>query len=134
MERRSFLSAAAISFMGLGALAKHTMADVHTNTNDDGWVTIPGTNGGLKIKTLFKEGTAAGLLYNMAPGFPVGPHRHPAGEYSYLVEGSFFIGEEELFKGEYRYMKPGTKHPASKAGTQGAIVFVFTPEPVQPIK
>lgn len=125
MQRRDFLKCSAIA----GIMPLLGSLEVQAQDNQ-GWIDIPGTNGKLKIKTLLKIGTAQCLMYKLAPNFTVGPHKHPAGEYSYVVEGSFDSGSYVLMKGDYVYREPGTLDPEGRSGDEGAVVMVFTPEPI----
>lgn len=90
--------------------------------------------GRFKALSLFSFGTANAVLYQLAAGFPVKPHLHPEGESSIVIRGSFFVGDVEFKAGERSYRAPGTTDPASHAGPEGALIFVYTPVPVKPLE
>jgi quercetin dioxygenase-like cupin family protein len=128
MQRRDFLKyAGAIPISG--ALLSSVVAQAEECTD---WIEIPGTGGQLQIKDLFAIDKALCRLFKLGPGFRTRAHKHPAGEYNYLVEGTFTFAEEgtHYLKGDYVYKEPGSVHPEGLAGPAGAIIFVFTPEPI----
>lgn len=131
-KRRSFLKMSLASLPIPALFLNSAVAKAQSPSAQ--WQTVPGTNGGLKIMTVFSNekdgGTARGVLYSMASGFVVGAHRHPKGEYSYLVEGSFEFPGIRFKAGDAIYMQPGSTHPRGRAGSGGAIIFVFTPAPI----
>jgi quercetin dioxygenase-like cupin family protein len=133
MERRDFIKYSSTLALSLPISASFLSSAAASAQDDSGWISVPGTEGRLQIKDLFAAGTAKCRMYKLAPGFPVGPHRHPAGEYSYVVEGSFEFSDITYVKGDYVYKEPGSADEAAKAGPEGTIVLVFTPEPIQPL-
>ncbi len=127
MNRRNFLGQASLSLPFTAAFLAPIISSAQECTD---WIEVPGTAGRLLIKNLFSAGKAQCRLYKMAPGFQVAAHIHPAGEYTYLIDGTFESEEGVFVKGDAVYKEPGSTHPMGESGPAGAIVFVFTPEPI----
>ncbi len=124
MKRRNFISTA---ILGLPISATLLQSAIASAGDDSGWTPA---GPGIQKKSLFLQGTAEAALFRLKNGAVVPAHTHPAGEYSFMADGTFSLGGQTAVKGAYFYMPPGSNHPSGSAGPTGALIFVFTPQPV----
>ena len=136
IERRKFLatSAAALAFL---PLAKAMASE---DTTAPGWEDIVGFGGTLRRKMMWEETGGQGKCYLLrAESAAVIPgHAHPAGEFIFVIDGSFEITQSEditprvyqtiAYKaGDSIWVEPGSVHKSESTST-GATVLVFTPK------
>lgn len=72
------------------------------------------------------------FLLKFEPGASYPNHSHPAGEEIYVLEGEIRSGKDELKKGDYMYMPPGSTH--SVFSKTGCILLFEVPEEVVILK
>ncbi|GIK54322.1 MAG: hypothetical protein HPKKFMNG_02514 [Planctomycetes bacterium] len=85
---------------------------------------------GVSYKTLRKHDSGGlSLLLRFAPGASYHPHRHPAGEEYFVLEGELDDLGRSWPQGSYLWHPPGSVHrPSSRAG---AVVLVILPQAVE---
>lgn len=74
--------------------------------------------------------TAFLLKFEAGASYPL--HSHPAGEEIFVLEGEVRSGKDELKKGDYLYMPPGSTH--SVFSKTGCILLFRVPEEVVILK
>lgn len=87
---------------------------------------------GLFIKILrFNEqqNRPPSFLLKFEPGAKYPYHNHPGGEEIFVMQGSCFINDTILHKGDYLFTPPGFKH-AVKTAT-GCELMLIVPEEVE---
>ncbi|MEO8238964.1 MAG: cupin domain-containing protein [Flavobacterium sp.] len=70
------------------------------------------------------------LKFEAGSSYPL--HSHPAGEEIYVLEGEVRSGKDELKKGDYLYMPPGSTH--SVFSKTGCTLLFRVPEEVVILK
>ena len=90
---------------------------------------------GISVKTLCfdpaaNRTTAFLLKFEAGASYPL--HSHPAGEEIFVLEGEVRSGKDELKKGDYLYMPPGSTH--SVFTKIGCILLFRVPEEVVILK
>ncbi len=140
LNRRDFLSTSiATSAMAIAFLpmARAMAAEPTTGV---GWDDIPGFGGTLKRKMLWNETGGDGKCYLLRAEMEaiIPGHSHPAGEFIFVVDGSFEITQSNdvmprvyqttaYNAGDSIWIVPGAVHK-SEITTTGATVLVFTPK------
>lgn len=90
---------------------------------------------GISVKTLCFDPAAnrtIAFLLKFEAGASYPLHSHPAGEEIYVLEGEVRSGKDELKKGDYLYMPPGSTH--SVFTKTGCILLFRVPEEVVILK
>jgi quercetin dioxygenase-like cupin family protein len=88
------------------------------------------TKGIFVIPLRFNEtGRASSFILKFEAGASYSYHNHPSGEELFVLEGSCFINEAKLEKGDYLYTPPNAKH--SVRSETGCIVFFIVPSEVE---
>lgn len=90
---------------------------------------------GIYAKTLcFDKATNRpnAFLLKFEAGASYPNHIHPAGEEIFVVEGEVRSGKDELKKGDYMYMPPGSTH--SVFSKNGCVLLFKVPEEVVILK
>ncbi|WP_316635338.1 dimethylsulfonioproprionate lyase family protein [uncultured Flavobacterium sp.] len=90
---------------------------------------------GIYSKILFFDKEAnrpTKFLLKFEPGASYPNHIHPAGEEIYVLEGEVRSGKDELKKGDYLYMPPGSSH--SVFSKTGCTLLFTVPEEVVILK
>lgn len=90
---------------------------------------------GIFVKILYfneaaKRPTTFSLKFEAGASYPL--HSHPAGEEIYVLEGEVRSGKDELKKGDYLYMPPGSTH--SVFSKTGCTLLFRVPEEVVILK
>jgi quercetin dioxygenase-like cupin family protein len=70
------------------------------------------------------------LKFGAGSSYPY--HNHPAGEELFVLEGSCFVNETKLEKGDYLYTPPNAKH--SVRSETGCTILFIVPQEVQIIR
>ncbi|MBK8944446.1 MAG: cupin domain-containing protein [Ignavibacteriae bacterium] len=111
------------------------MKDYTVNTNNTQWKQLY-ENGidttGLYFKVLrFDETTKRppSFLLKFDAGAKYPYHNHPGGEEVFVLEGSVFFNDTELFAGDYLYTPKNFKH--SVHSKNGCVLFFIVPEEVE---
>ncbi|MDR7210115.1 cupin domain-containing protein [Flavobacterium piscis] len=105
-----------------------------TKTSEINWKPLVEENvktDGIFVKTLyFNEAVnrSATFLLKFEAGVSYPLHSHPAGEEIYVLEGKVRSGKDELKKGDYLYMPPGSTH--SVFSKTGCTLLFRVPEEV----
>jgi len=94
---------------------------VEKNVNTDGIYVIP-----LRYN---ETGRAPSIMLKFDAGASYPYHNHPSGEELFVIEGSCFINEAKLEKGDYLYTPPDAKH-AVRSET-GCILLFLVPAEVE---
>ncbi len=76
-----------------------------------------------------EKGRAPSILLKFDAGASYPYHNHPSGEELFVLEGSCFINEVRLEKGDYLYTPPGAKH--SVKSESGCTIFFMIPDEVE---
>lgn len=90
---------------------------------------------GIYVKALrFDEATQRPLtfLLKFDAGTSYPNHSHPAGEEIYVLEGEVRFGADQLNRGDYLYMPPGSTHSAFSK--EGCVMLFIVPEEVVILK
>lgn len=90
---------------------------------------------GISVKALCYDNIAKrprAFLSKFEPGASYPNHSHPAGEEIFVLEGEVRSGKDELKKGDYLYMPPGSTH--SVFSKTGCILLFKVPEEVVILK
>lgn len=111
------------------------MKDYIVNTNNTSWKSL--NEEGLDTKGIFvkvlrydestKRAPSFMLKFEAGAKYPI--HNHPGGEEVFVMEGSAFFNETELFAGEYLYTPKDFKH--SVRSTNGCVLLFNVPEEVE---
>ena len=137
IDRRQFMSKAAIAASASPLLDLFLSRAMASEACND-WVDVPGFGGRLKAKDLLiadpsNPVKASSKLVMMENGVVIPRHLHPEGEFTYVVDGEFYVAgnEERIYtKGDSIYMPPGSIHEANIAcGVNGVIVISISPIP-----
>ena len=114
------------------------MKDYIVNTNNIAWKPLNeegvDTNG-ISVKVLrYDESTnrAPSFMLKFEPGAKYPFHNHPAGEGVFVLEGSVFFNDVELFQGEYLYTPKNFKH--SVHSKKGCVLLFNVLEEVEILK
>ncbi|MBK7105085.1 MAG: cupin domain-containing protein [Ignavibacteriae bacterium] len=111
------------------------MKDYIVNTNNTEWKQLyeNGINtNGLYFKVLrFDETTnrPPSFLLKFDAGAKYPYHNHPGGEEVFVLEGSVFFNDTELFAGDYLYTPKNFKH--SVHSENGCVLLFNVPEEVE---
>ena len=111
------------------------MKDYIVNTNNIAWK--PLNEEGIDTKSIsvkvlrYDEITkrAPSFLLKLEAGAKYPFHNHPGGEEVFVLEGSAFFNETELFAGEYLYTPENFKH--SVQSPNGCILLFNVPKEVE---
>jgi len=76
-----------------------------------------------------ETGRAPSFMLKFEAGSSYPYHNHPAGEELFVLEGSCFINETKIEKGDYLYTPPGAKH--SVRSETGCILLFIVPSEVE---
>ena len=142
MERRDFVfnTAAAMGVVPFAMMLTQSEPAQAQIADTCGWMDLPGfPAGSFQFKPLWAAdapGQAAGKLYKLQSGVMIPRHRHPEGEYNFVIDGSFTVPDGLTIndspalvtaakKGDYTYMPAGSVHEA--ATSNGVTLFTFTP-------
>jgi quercetin dioxygenase-like cupin family protein len=88
------------------------------------------TNGIYVISLRHDEtGRAPSIMLKFEAGASYPYHNHPSGEELFVLEGSCFINEVELEKGDYLYTPPNAKH--SVRSETGCVLLFIIPSEVE---
>jgi quercetin dioxygenase-like cupin family protein len=88
------------------------------------------TNGIYVVPLRYNEtGRAPSFILKFEAGASYPFHNHPSGEELFVLEGSCFINEARLEKGDYLYTPPNAKH-AVRSET-GCIILFIVPSEVE---
>jgi quercetin dioxygenase-like cupin family protein len=74
-----------------------------------------------------ETGRAPSILLKFEAGASYPYHNHPSGEELFVVDGSCFINEAKLEKGDYLYTPPGSKHSV-RTETGCTLLFIVPAE------
>jgi ChrR Cupin-like domain len=96
---------------------------LRTSRLDDDWLDFAE---GVQKKTLFDDGTTESWLVRMTKGARLAAHPHPGNEECFLLSGSVFLGDVQLFPGDYQVAGKGSSHGEVYSPT-GCIMFVRSP-------
>jgi quercetin dioxygenase-like cupin family protein len=76
-----------------------------------------------------ETGRAPSIMLKFEPGASYPYHNHPSGEELFVLDGSCFINETKLEKGDYLYTPPNAKH--SVRSETGCIILFIVPGEVE---
>jgi anti-sigma factor ChrR (cupin superfamily) len=89
---------------------------------DEGtWKTI---GAGARMKRLAKDDRRVTFLLDLDPNAILPAHDHDAGEDSYVLRGSCFIGGLELATGDFHHTDAGSHHGDVVSSAEGCLLLV----------
>ena len=74
-----------------------------------------------------ETGRAPSIMLKFEAGASYPYHNHPSGEELFVLEGSCFINEAKLEKGDYLYTPPNAKHSV-RSETGCTLLFIIPKE------
>ncbi len=79
---------------------------------------------GARMKRLTKDARRTVFLLDLDPNAIVPAHDHDAGEDSYVIRGSCFIGGLGLYQGDFHHSDGGSHHGDVVASDEGCLLLI----------
>ncbi len=130
MKRRSLITNSIIGGLSLTLMSKAFAGEFEHKEFGD-WIEIPDT-GGLSYKMVWTDGKNLARFFKLPPDHKFA-HKHPKGEYTFIVKGCINIDDVMYVEGDDMYMPPGSCHAGYTLKTHECIVFTFHREEIIPL-